>query len=201
MPNTKKKKRAKRATVKPGPRRKKAKAAAPRKRSKRKRVGEEERIAERRMKALVLRRARATYRQIGMELDVSVSTAFEDVQAELIVAEVDRGQEAGLLRTEEVDHLDGISRALWPTRGEAPAARALIAASQRRAHLLGLDTQTTGATAEEIVQMAAALVSIIQTHVRDQRILDAIADQFETALGRLAPPGPSVIEATAVHHG
>lgn len=169
-------------------------------RSKRLRVGEQERIAERRLKALALRRARATYRQVAKELGVSVSTAFNDVQAELVVGEIERAQEAGSLRTEEVDHLDAISRALWTNRAEPPSARALIAASKRRAQLLGLDTQTTGVSAEEIIQMAAALVSIIQTHVRDQRILDAIADQFETALGRLAPVGPPVIEATAVRH-
>ncbi len=197
MSNTKRKKRE---TVKPGLRRLKAKRVAPKKRNKRRPVGEEERIAERRMKALVLRRARATYRQVAKELNISVSTAFEDVQAELAVSDDRRAEEAGHLRTEEVDHVDAISRALWPTRGEPPSARALIAASQRRSQLLGLDVQAAGTSVEEIVQMAGLLVSIIQSHVRNQRILDAIADEFETALGRLDSPRLAVIEAAPVDH-
>ena len=118
-----------------------------------------------------------------------------------VVAARVRTEEAGHLRTEEVDHVDAISRALWPTRGEPPSARALIAASQRRSQLLGLDVQATGTSVEEIVQMAGLLVSIIQSHVRNQRILDAIADEFETALGRLDSSRLAVIEAAPVDHG
>lgn len=166
-----------------------------RKKSKRRRVGERERIAERRLKALVLRRARATYRQVATELKISVSTAFDDVAAEMAVGVDSRGQQAEFLRTEEVDHLDAISRALWPARGDTASARALIAASERRSKLLGLDAQTTGASAEEILQTAATLVTIIQAHVRDQRIIDAIAEQFESALARLAPQRLTLVPA------
>lgn len=136
-----------------------------------------------------------------MELGVSVSTVYDDVQAELAIGTDQRGHEAERLRTEEIDHLDAISQALWPKRGEPPSARALIMSSRRRAHLLGLDAATTGASLEQVLQMTATLVQIIQTHVRDQRILDAIADQFESALARLDPPRLALVSSRAADDG
>ena len=89
--------------------------------------------------------------------------------------------------------------------GEEPVAklRAIglaINISARRAKLLGLDVVPTGPSVDEILRTAATLATIIQTHVRDQRIVDAIADQFEVTLERLAPAGLAVIESTPVHH-
>ncbi len=57
-----------------------------------------------------------------------------------------------------------------------------IDVSARRAKMMGIDVERTGPSVDEFLQMTHQMVSIIQEHVHDQRILDAIADQFEATL-------------------
>lgn len=112
--------------------------------------GAREAAAERRVKALELRKAGASYRQIGRTLGVSEKTAHGDVHRALAHLAQLETETATALRTLELARLDALytghfSRAV---AGDDKAARICIAIQERRARLLGLDapvrTELTG---------------------------------------------------------
>lgn len=105
--------------------------------------GEEERIAERRVKALNLRKAGASYRAIARELQVDLATAWSDVQAELLALRTLATQAAEDVKALELQRLDALTAGLFAKAtqhgGDARAVAALVRVSDRRAKLLGLD--------------------------------------------------------------
>jgi len=107
--------------------------------------GEVERIAERRVKALDLRKAGASYRRIAEELKCDVETAYRDVQAELAHMREVAGDLAEEVRTLELRRLDDYTLGLTPAarRGDARSVQALMRVGERRAKLLGLDAPDT----------------------------------------------------------
>ena len=112
------------------------------------RRGESERIAERRVLALELRKAGGSYREIARQLGVDVHTAHADVNAELAALRETAVAEATELRALELARLDGMNLGLWPgvEAGSPPAVSAAVRVSERRAKLLGLDEATTTRT-------------------------------------------------------
>ena len=105
-------------------------------------------------KALDLRIAGATFRQIGAQCGVSERTAYYDVQDELAVLETVTGQKAERLRELELERCNKLTLYFWPRvqKGDAHAARVVLAAMDRRAKLLGLDapTKLAGASGEAL---------------------------------------------------
>jgi len=92
----------------------------------------------RRIEALDLRLAGASYRQIAAQLGVSVRTSFQDVQRALKATLQPAADE---VRREEVLRLDRLLLAHWPasTRGDIAATNVALRIMERRARLLGLD--------------------------------------------------------------
>ena len=76
--------------------------------------GQQEVIAERRVLALELRKAGASYREVARQLGVDVHTAHADVGAELAALRETAVAEATELRALELERLDGMTSALWP---------------------------------------------------------------------------------------
>jgi len=105
--------------------------------------GEEEQIAARRVQALNLRKAGASYRAIAQQLGVDVSTAWSDVQAELGALRALATTAAEDVRALELQRLDALTAGLFVKAtqqgGDARAVMALVRVSDRRAKLLGLD--------------------------------------------------------------
>ena len=103
--------------------------------------GQSEKAAERAHRALDLRIAGATYRQIGKELGVSYQSAFTDVQGALAELDVLTKDRAERLRDLELGRCDKLTLALTPKArgGDEKAARVLLGVMARRAALLGLD--------------------------------------------------------------
>jgi len=106
--------------------------------------GEAEIITARRVQALELRKAGATYRQIAAQLGTSAHTAFDDVQAELRELRTQTKQEAEDLRHLELQRCDAMTEGLWKDvkNGSAKAVLAAVRVSERRSRLLGLDAAT-----------------------------------------------------------
>ena len=107
----------------------------------RRNVGRQVVIQERKLRALDLRKAGLSYRQIGEEMGVSYNTAFRDVRQALealLEVEHDKADE---VRRIELQRLDELWRGLWPdaTDGDPAAVRAALSLMERRAKLLGLD--------------------------------------------------------------
>jgi hypothetical protein len=98
-------------------------------------------IAVRRTKSLDLAIAGASYRQIAAQTGVSLSTAYDDVQAELGALDKCRGEQAERLRDLSLKRLDKWTLALTPKaqQGDERAVRVLVQIEDRRARLLGLD--------------------------------------------------------------
>jgi hypothetical protein len=106
-------------------------------------------IAERRQRALALRRENISYRTIADLLRPEYpgyvhTTVFKDVQAELVTIRTKTGEIAEDVRQMELERLDVMQHALWD-RIEAGDVRAIDTAlrvCERRSKLLGLDAPT-----------------------------------------------------------
>ena len=123
-------------------------------------VAEDETLFERRARALTLRNAGATYRQIAEKTGVSTFTARKDVEAALreVVAET---AESMIARQRAV--LMDIQRANYAAAasGDIDAARLILATLEREARLFGLDAPTrvnVGVSDVEFAERTATLI-------------------------------------------
>jgi len=106
--------------------------------------GEDAAKCDRAVKALDLRIAGATYRQIAAQLNVSEKTAYYDVQDELGRLDKVREDKAERLRELEGGRLDALQVALAPgiRNGDPRAIATAVRLMERRAKLFGLDAPT-----------------------------------------------------------
>lgn len=97
--------------------------------------------AERRSRAVHLRREGLTLREVADELGVSVYTAWNDIQT--AVRDIPK-EEADLLRQQEADRLDALQHAIWEAAiaGDLHAVDRALKIIERRCRLLGLDAPT-----------------------------------------------------------
>lgn len=106
--------------------------------------GEDAARRERAAKALDLRIAGASYRQIARQLDISLAAAYDDVQEELGRLDSLNGEKAERLRDIEARRLDTWTLALAPgiKTGDPRSILAAVRIMERRARLFGLDAPT-----------------------------------------------------------
>lgn len=106
---------------------------------------------ERRVLALNMRRAGATYATIGAALGIAENSALRLVQRALNAMQ---RESADGVRRMELERLDAMWAAAWPgiELGDPAAIRSGISIMERRAKLLGLDapTQTQVAQISEV---------------------------------------------------
>jgi hypothetical protein len=116
--------------------------------------GEDAARRERTAKALDLRIAGASYRQIARQLDIADATAYADIQEELGRLDALNGQKAERLRDLEARRLDQLTIALQPgiESGDPRAILAAVRIMERRARLFGLDApqKVTGPEGEPV---------------------------------------------------
>jgi len=153
----------------------------------------------RRIEALQLRVGGFGCRAIAAELNVAVGTAHADVEWALTELNAIGVERADVLRAMENERLDRYLRALQPAIAGGDGVdqfRAIglaIDVSARRCKMMGIDVERTGPSVDEFLQMTHQMVAIIQQHVHDQRILDAIADPFEATLEQHHAPGLTLV--------
>ena len=153
------------------------------------RPGQVEAIAERRVRALELRKAGGSYRQIAQQLGVDVHTAHADVGAELAALRETAVAEATELRALELERLDGMTSGLWPRiqEGSAAAVSAGVRVSERRSRLLGLDapvvtkSELTGSLGVYAERLAAEVELFEQLDVRQ---LEELAEESQRLVDR-----------------
>jgi hypothetical protein len=97
--------------------------------------------AERRTKALELRKQGKSFGQIGAEMGVSEQRAHALVTQELQRLNQHRSEEAAAVCRLEVERLDEMFAGLWAQarQGDGPAIDRALAIMARRAKLLGLE--------------------------------------------------------------
>lgn len=103
--------------------------------------GKREAAAERKLKALELRKARASYRAIGKALNVSGVQAYRYVQSALAEIAAKTSENAEQLRNLELESLDmaAVAIAKQVKNGEIAAIAEWRRLSESRRKLLGLD--------------------------------------------------------------
>ena len=106
--------------------------------------GQEEVAAERRLKALDLRKVGCSYRQIGTALKVSHEQARQDVMEALAALNALSLASADELRALEIERLDMAAYAIQAAvrLGDVKAINAWVRLSESRRKLLGLDAPT-----------------------------------------------------------
>lgn len=145
--------------------------------------GKTERLATRRLEALELRKAGASYRAIGQRLQISRQQALNDVRFELHELARKRERTTELLRQMELERSDALTLAVWPKvrEGHLGAISTVLRVMEHRAKLLGL-------YAPQQVEMAA-IVGITDAGEIQQRVASKLA-AFVASV-------PEVIEITA----
>ena len=98
---------------------------------------------EQEVKALELRRAGASYRAIAKALNCSVAMAHKYVARAMKRLITKCEEQAEEVRTLELDRLDAMLMGLWPnaTKGNPQAVAQVLRIMERRASMLGIDSQ------------------------------------------------------------
>jgi len=141
-------------------------------------------LAERRVKALALRKAGASYRAIGEQLGVSYQAIAEDVAYGLTALASELRIETEQLRALEAARLDDLQAALWSQvrTGNIKAIQTVLRIMERRARLLGLDMQPG-------MELPSDLAIILRWH-DDRNIID-----ITPAANDYVAPAPQITES------
>ncbi len=101
-------------------------------------------LVERRRIALELRKAGATYEEIGRSLGITKQSAHELVSKVLDEIQSKTSDDADAVKTLEIERLDALFKGLWPSasKGNPQAVEKALKIMERRARLLGLDAPT-----------------------------------------------------------
>jgi hypothetical protein len=149
-------------------------------------AGTHEDMAERRLKAFELRKAGASYRQIGRKLSVSGKTAHEDVQRVLAELAEQRLESAAAYVALECERLDMAALALFQhlESGDPQVINAWVKVSESRRKLLGLDAPTKIAATNPDGTAPAAYAElrtmVLAMLPMEQRL--ALADQLDKVI-------------------
>jgi hypothetical protein len=137
--------------------------------------------AERRVKALELRKAGKTYREIGRALGYSEQRAHKLVTAELSRLNAQRVEQAKEVTRLELERLDALWAGVWTQakRGNGAAVDRALSIMQRRARLLGLDAPKQSQVEAKVNQTVDLLGEVEQ-----------YAEVLRSAAGRVPPAGP-----------
>ena len=141
-------------------------------------------MAERRVKALELRKAGVSYRQIAEALGVDVRTAHRDVMHELEQIEKHAAELRPRVLQLELERADALWMASYPEakRGHLGAIDRCVKIMERRAKLLGLDAATRVAGDEN-----GAPIHVEVTNARD--ILNGRLSRLAERAGEGGDPG------------
>lgn len=129
-------------------------------------TGTREGMAERRVEALKLRQAGASYREIGRTLGIDAMTAHSDVKAAVAELNEQQNELAIEVRRLELERLDRMQLALWKQAmdGNQGAHDRVLRIMERRAKLLGLDAPTraelTGKDASPLLPIDQAVEAV-----------------------------------------
>src|SRR4051812_37300474 len=168
----------------------------------RRRRGEREKIAARRIRALELRKTGGSYREIARQLGVDVHTAHADVGAELAALRETTVGRAEELRDLELQRFDEMTAGLWPQvrAGSPPHVTAAVRVAERRARLLGLDepiatrTELKGSLSVTAERFAAERELFLRLDVGQ---LEALAAESQ----RLVDKAMAMVKANALTPG
>jgi hypothetical protein len=155
----------------------------------------------RRLKAVQLRLAGMTYRQIGEEMGFSEQRAWSLVQKEIQRVNRHRKEAAAEMLRLELERLDRLHAAFWEqaVAGDLDAAAFVLRLMQRRARLLGLDAPAAKGAPDPAVHITITLEQVLEARQRaeafrkeqDREAQDAATPWPRPAGSAAAPPNGS----------
>ena len=153
--------------------------------------GAKERSAARRVRALSLRQAGASFRDIGNQLSVSRQQAYRDVDQALTELAQYQRQKAEKLRALELARLDRLLLGVWPRAqgGDLGAVDRAVKIVERIDRLLGLDAPSQ---VEHSGYVDSTPMMILGHQVDVQKMLPPDLESLIMAAARRL--GPEVVE-------
>ncbi len=155
---------------------------------------------ERRARAVRLRKAGATFSDIGRALGISRQAAHKLVLRVLEHMTKEAQEEANILRFIEAERLDALHLALWPRaiKGDCSATDKILRIMERRARLFGLDKPIKVASTDLDGEHLSALhvTQPLSDTERAARLSDILAkaqarkralEQIRAAEGQIVP--------------
>ena len=111
--------------------------------------------AEKAHKAFEMRKAGATYKQIGAALGFSPQYAYECITKNLGKMRKDMEQTIEDVREMELERLDGLLLGQWPRAkgGDSQAANTVVRIMERRSKVMGLDAPAKIDATQTVVWM------------------------------------------------
>lgn len=99
---------------------------------------------ERRRVAFELRKAGATYEEIGKSLGITRQSAYGLVSKVLEQLQTQTAEDAAAVKEMELQRLDAMFKGLWPaaSKGNPQSVEKALKVMERRSKLLGLDAPT-----------------------------------------------------------
>lgn len=149
--------------------------------------------AERRQRALDLRKAALSYRAIGKALGVSEFQAHTDVKTALAELKELEHESAEELRSIELERLDAMQAVMQQKalKGDAGAVDRVLRIMERRAKLLGMDAPVK----QEITGKDGGAIEINGvTSEQHDRALSTLADALGTLLSRTGDRGDGAVD-------
>ena len=128
-------------------------------------IGRKVTAAERKVQAIELRKAGATYQAIGDQIGVSRQAVHKMIQATLREWNETTHDEAEEMRAIELERLDAMQVGLWSaaTRGDTKAVDGVLKIMDRRARYLGLDLPTVAPEGTGLFEVAVRYVEAFRT--------------------------------------
>lgn len=145
-------------------------------------------------RALDMRKAGATFQQIGDSLGVSRQRAFAIVTAALEELNQSCAATAEHVRRLELERLDAMTAALSDRQGIPRVADSLLRIMERRARLLGLDAPVQ---VQPVAPAQEPEITVEQLPLDKRREILAIIEQAEAA----APASEQTVEVAALPAG
>jgi hypothetical protein len=140
--------------------------------------------AERRTRALELRKEGKTFAEIGRAMGFTEQRAHRVVTEELQRLNADRAEQAAEVTRLELERLDGLWAGVWESAkgGDGPAIDRALAIMARRARLLGLDKA-------EKRELTGAGGGALRFALEEAVAADRELDEWEGGRDRVQPEG------------
>lgn len=141
-------------------------------------------------RALELRRLRVSYADIAAELGYSnKGSAYKAVQRAISRTHKESVDE---LRSLELDMFDQLQREWWPRRQTIDGTKAILAVSDRRARIAGLNAPTQNTLTVSVDERTAALVvSVLSAILSDLKL----TPEQEVLAGEVVPRHLQALDA------
>lgn len=146
--------------------------------------------AEKRKRAVELRKLHYSYEEIAEELCLSRTTVRDYVAKEMELLRKETAEQVQEMRDMELKRLDELLKSWFPLAkaGDEKAAGIVLKAQERRAKLVGLDAPVK----QELTGKDGGAIKTVSTTADLSGLTDAQLEQLQAILNVVQPPAPDL---------